>query len=528
MELLYNFRNIIWGYTEEDSTKAIVKSQDGTNYISYPDASFNSNEIVTSFKNYKGYLYALISNTTSGNGRLLKLTKINEGENDTWEEVLTTSDIDSAPSVLEYFDDYLYIISSSEIWYWDESSITSVTSSIPANLDSIYYSIYFKDKIYIHGVNSSDEVYIYEYNGDTTFIELTSADIITFPSGFQPIGKKLMVEYDGKLYFHSIPYLAHWDIEEGILNYDTDDFNHYVTCIYEDRGIIFFCYENSTTELTNILTIVPYQYIKENSLVAGEGKVLESLKTIDSDPIFLISDTKLGKVAYYKEKPVVAVLGGDKNIAIKYGSRLEFYTDLVNVDSIIEKNLKEVMDDLCSMTNNYFKIDGYNTAKISHRDLVGYTDKWRIFKDNGEYGQEYIKNVLGVGVYTQSFKRIIINWSNLIWNDDSPVALGAIEIRDYPTLEYSSDFINDPILAKNIALHMLENSDVSEELSIELAYSYFLEGDEILSFSVLNDDIVYIDKDKEWKLVKVDHDCEEMKSTLLLIERTLLEKREIA
>ena len=531
MDVITEHKSIIYGYSDDGTIKSIVKYQDGVSQFSYTNASFGTNERVLKFIEYRGDLYAFITDTTNDRGRMLKLSSINEGAADTWIEVASISDLDTAPEGVEYFDDYLLIFSNDEVWKWDIDTLSSVTTSIPAYMVSIYSTLYYKDKIYILANESSSYDRLVEYDGATTFTSLSQYGAAQFPSGFNPIGKRILAEDDGQLYYpsyfvggllirHDLKYNSSW-IAMSLSG-------KYVTCIYSDKGVVFCAYYNTVNNNANITTYVQNRYYKEKELVPGEGKVLEGLKKVDSDPLFLVSDSNLSKVAYYTEYPVIGVLGGRIDPVIKYGSRLEFYTDLWDVDSLLTANLKEVMDMLCEYTDNYFNVDGKNIATISRRNLVGYSDKFIELKQDTDYGGSIIKEIQSIDPYEHIFRRIIMSWENSMWENINPISVGSELVQEFSSIDLGGYLINDPILAKNIALHMLDNMAAMDKMVIILSLAYFLEGNEIVSFEMLEDSAIQVTKDREWKILNAAHDKNSSLTTLTCLERSLLEERSIA
>jgi hypothetical protein len=531
MEKLYQFKDIIFGYTNDGTDRAITKHQDGNSYISYPNASFANDERVTCFLSFEGKLHALITDDTD-TGRLLRLDVLKTGEADTWTEICSIADLDSPPALMEYLEDSIFIFSTSEVWEWDGTSLTSKTTSLPTQLTSIYSSTYFQDKIILLGEGAASN-HLVSYDGNTTFETLADNNsAIDFPTGFQPIGKNLMQEYKGVIYWlekaSSFHFLCSYDISDGLQESFLLNIGSYLpTSVLVDRGIVYIGVYNNTTSRSNITTYVPVPFEKEQPLVSGEGRIWQGLKKVTSDPVFLVSEPKLGKVSYFKEYPVLAVLRGKLNPVIKYAKRLEFYSDINDVSALAGVTLKDMIDMLNSPANNFLQVDANNTAKIFPRDLVGYSNKDLEFASSSDYGDQIINEVINVESYQHNFRKIVVNWSNTKWQNNTSVAVGAVEIGDAAVYEENSIFVNDPILAKSIGLYLLDNMDVSEAMSIQLSYAYFMEGGENVSFDV-TDDVIEIDKDREWKVIGVVNSKEEMTTTLFVLERSLLEERETA
>lgn len=531
MESLFYFKDIVWAYYPDD--QYLLKHQDGNTYISY--SSFGANERVLKFIDFRGYLYACICDETADNGRLIRLDKVNSGNIDTWTEVLTTSDLDTAPEIVEYFGDSIYLMSNDEVWSYDGTILTSKTTSMPTGyLDRMYWSVYFEDKIYIYGNDIFTDDYIYSYDGDSTFEQLTNSLQMVFLGSFNPIGKRLMVEMGGKLYT--------WYYESAIFNLQSYDIKsrkletqllsppsaaYWPTVMFKDSGVLFLSIINSSTYKSNIMSYVPTVYTKEINLISGEGKVLNSLLRLNADPVFSVIAPKLDKVPFYNTYPVIGVLGGEKQPVIKYGNRLEVYTDLMDISGLAGRTLKEIMDELCSMGDNFFYVDSYNRGIVERRGLVGYSDKFITITDSTDTGDALIKNVNSMEIYPHVFQRITINWNNRVWGDNNPVIVGSINTQSLASIDFSSDFINDPISAKNIGLFMLGSIDSTERMLIELAFMYFIEGGESVSFDIQDGPFI-VDKEREWKVVSIEHDRNNMVSMLTVLERSLFDEREVA
>lgn len=526
METLEYYHSILWGYHEDGTNQAIIASKDGDSKESYADGSFAANEVVLKFQIYKDLLYVCIRNATSGNGRILRLDKINSGTTDTWTEVLTTSDIDSEPNLFLSFDDYIYIISTSEVWKYDGTTLTSVTSSMPT-ADNFYYAVTAGDLIYFVGKNSTNHIF-YSYDGSTTFTSISSHTAIDFPYSYEPIGKKLLDYYKGSIYFFKKSTnnkLYEYDINSTITTELLDLGSNKITCIFIDRNIIYVCYTTSSNSI-NIQMHPLYDIEKLDVLVSGENKVKNSLIRVNADPIQYIKDAKLNKLPNYKEYPVMCALRGAINPVVKVMNRIEPYTDTVNPNLLIGKNIKDVIDKLCSMTDNFLMVDSENVAKVDKRDLVGYGNKFQTLTNDNNYGNQVIKQVNSFNNFSQNFRRVAIGWNNDVWSRDNNVEVAGVStLHNFPTYELSSDLLNDPVAARNIALYILNKTFKSEMVELNLAFLYYLEVGDILGLDI-NYENYYISDDREWKVYKIIHDYENKGTIVNLIERFILEERE--
>jgi hypothetical protein len=338
-----------------------------------------------------------------------------------------------------------------------------------------------------------------------------------------------MVELGGKIYWISRDgttfQLLALEIESGGVAEVLDLGFYLPTCITANNKIIYLSVVDAintwVASVFNIITYTPEKFSQESILMSGEGKALSSLKKIVSDPIFLITSAKEGSLSYSKEYPVIGVLGGVLNPVIKYGKRLEFYTDLNNdMDNL---DLKTMIDELCSMTNRNFIVDADNIAIIQDRDLVGYSNSFMTVSDGSDYGDALLQDVAYSGKYESTFRRIVLNWYNGRYASPSPVVVGS-GFGNAATLDLNFSLLNNPILALNIGRYLLKRMDTTEYLSVVMAMSYFLEKGDNMKFAVDSFGL-YIDGEREWKVYALEHTLGERTTTLKLLERSLLEYR---
>ena len=121
-----------------------------------------------------------------------------------------------------------------------------------------------------------------------------------------------------------------------------------------------------------------------------------------------------------------------------------------------------------------------------------------------------------------------MSWENSMWENINPISVGSELVQEFSSIDLGGYLINDPILAKNIALHMLDNMAAMDKMVIILSLAYFLEGNEIVSFEMLEDSAIQVTKDREWKILNAAHDKNSSLTTLTCLERSLLEERSIA
>jgi len=531
MENLIEFKQILFGFTAEGNDKRIMAFQDGGSKESLSDAGFNSGEQVINFLIFKGDLYALVSTTTSG--RLLKLATIISGSADTWEEIDVGSEFDERMHDFCYGGDKLYIFGTYNTWTYDGTTLRSI-DPIPTGL-SIYSSLYYADSIYLYGYLNdygSETQILYKFNEDIGYIEVdSSATHMELESTYDVFGKKLISEYRGKLYYCFVIstdfILRSYDVSTELLvsEYTLGDSDDVYTCMLQYEGLILTSLYDTAAGSPDVKVFVPVKYEIENALVSGDGDVSESLIRVDSDPMFsnrLKSDSSIPCFASY---PVVGVLKGKYGYAFKYGNRPEFYTDLDDVNSLLNINLKDLMDQLCSMTSAVFFVDGNNTARISDREVVGYPDKFKEFNQKTDFGNDYIKEIKETKEYPNDFRRIVINWNNAKWETNNPVAIGSVASIG-SVFEFDSAFVNDPITAGNIATNLLKQLISVEQLDTVLSLAHYLEGTDNVSFNV-KDDFIYLDKDREYKLYAVEHNLNEMTTSLIVVERVISEAKEL-
>jgi hypothetical protein len=532
MDLMIEFKDIVWAY--DSSNSAIIKYQNGELIDSFLLAT---NETVIKIMKYKSTLHAITQNKViaGGNGRILKLSQINIGTYDSWEILYTVAGTvgnDIYPVNADILGDDLVIISYHisgyiKVYSWDG---TDLDDRLDLTIFACYSVVSSRDGIYIYGGNlgSSFELgSITNVLGVYTYTQLSSLihSLNNYPIGFDPIGKKLIAEYNGILYYVvDDVYLRGWNLGSGIESAAMElPANYLCTSIMADKGIVYCAIYNSVTTLSNIMTYVIDTFYKEKDLVSGEGRVLEGMKRISSDPIFQISEPRYDQINCFKEYMTTFVLGGKLNPVIKYGSRLEFFTDTNVVTNLLEKNGKEVIDELCTLMNNYFKIDTHNQAKIFKRDLVGYNDKYLNIAHSTDYGDQIIKSIENMGNYPNNFRRIELVWENPKYGEANPIVLGSIS-GNFASLDISSVFLNHPISAENIGMYLFKNMGQSESLDIILSLLYFLEGDENLGFDI-GEGVFQIDKEREWKILDTEHDLASMTTTLKLIERVIADER---
>jgi hypothetical protein len=532
MERIYEYKGVVFGYTLVSSVPYLIAYKDGISKVSFSD--FDVGESVIKFFEYNNALYAALSDLST-NCRILRLDVVNTLALDTWTEVWAEDAFCLHSTV--FFGGYVYLFlkgvgDTVEAWKFNGTTVVLVCADLSDDNDiiQVWDAISTQDKIYIYGYDDSSLECLYEYDGDVTIAQLFAPyvnGIIKLPVSFIFIGSKRIEEYKGKVYYYcnnvvptGVGVLRSWDIEQSEAK-DEWIFTLPMSTMKLYNGMILVALYDSINNLADVKVFVIDEYIIENDLPSGEGAVHSSLIRIDSDPIFLVKDATEKKMNPYSTYPAIAVLKGKLNPIIKYGNRIECYTDLNNVTEIIEKNIKDLMDELCTITDNTFQVDGQNVANIKRRDIVGNSDSFMTIKNNNEYGNNMIKGVVFADQQPTNFKRIVVNWNNKKYADNNAVVSGSSDTKNYATFEFDSAFINNPILAKNLGIYMLNKLAASEHLIVDLSFSHFLEGGENLVFDV-SEGYVYIDDSKEWKLVKVAHNLKEKTTRLEFIERTIM------
>ena len=526
MEDIISFKDVIYGYENDGATQAIIALQDGAGKISWD--GFTANERVLNFIIFKGELLVVITDDTADVGKVMRLDKVNVGGEDTWAEVITSTELDTAPEVVEYFQDLLYLFSGEEVWSWDGETLRSVTSALPATV-TWYSALGYRGSLYLLGLVGANNI-LYGYDGESAFTVIDTFTAISLPVGFEPSGKGFLAIEDGEIYYprYSAPYsyLASYGPETGLLElerYNLEDKR--ATVVFAMNGVVFVGYTNVAGTGVNILTYVPKPY-EMRDILPGNG-VNGSLMKIKGDPVFMKMDD-IEFIKAFREYPVMAsVRNTGLPYVFKYSPRLEYYTDLGDIGGLFTKTLKEIMDELCAVTDSTFRVDSGNLAIINRKDLVGIPKKFMTVTDGTDGGaNNFLKELLNITVNPYNYKRIVVEWKNDYWTMDTPGTAGSLENSQSSVFEISSDFINDPIAAKNTAEYLLGRMVNGEKIEAEFGFAYFLEGDEVLGFK-LSDNIVVMGEDREWKMVGVEHNFKERTTTLNFWERNLVKEKDL-
>jgi hypothetical protein len=526
MEDIISFKDVIYGYENDGSTQAVVALQDGAAKISY--GTFSVNERVLNFVVYRGELFMVIVNDTADTGRMLRLDRVVVGGEDSWAEVVTATSLDTAPQTIEFYQDLLYLFSGEEVWSWDGTALASVSTSLPSGV-TWYSALGYRGMLYMYGLVGANNI-LYSYDGQDTFVVLDTFTAISLPVGFEPSGKSFLAIEDGEVYYprYSAPYsyLSSYGPETGLLaleRYNLED--RRATALFALNGVIFVGYTNVAGTGVNILTYVPKPFEVIETL-PGNG-VNGGLVRVKGDPVFMKMDD-VEFIKAFREYPVMASLKNtDLPYVFKYSPRLELYTDLGDVAKLFTKSLKEIMDELCTITDSTFRVDSGNLAIVNRKDLVGIPKKFMTVTDGTEGGaNNFLKELLNITVNPYNYKRIVITWENEYWESDAAGVAGSMENSPNAVFEISSDFINDPILAKNAAEYLLGRMVNGEKIEAEFGFAYFLEGDEVLGFK-LDDNVVVMGEDREWKMVGVEHDFKAKTTILNFWERNLVKEKDL-
>lgn len=525
MENLISYKSILFGFTNYGGDCRIIAFKNGESKTSRSNTYFLTGDVIRNFITFKGDLYALVASTSRA-GQLIKLSEINSGAEDTWDN-MSGSGIDEAPKCAVLTSDYIYVFGSSTLWKYNNGVISDI-ATLPTNLD-VYYALYFGNDIFMYGVLSGAQK-LYKFNG-TTFTELdTSASTIAYSTYYNVYGKKLLVEYRGCLYYvfsdGANINLKKYDMNSGRISSEmvigTTDFVVTSMMLYE--GLILMAYYDIVNNVSNVKIYVPIQLEVENSLVIGDGDISDSIKVVKSDPIFSERSDSNGNVPCFNTYPIVGTLKGKINNAFKYGNRKEMYSDIIDAKNLVDKNLKDLVDNINTMIGYVTFVDGENIDNFKPRDIIGQGDRLLTIKDGTDYGDNFIKSIDNVKMYPNNFRRITINWANIKWGDNYPVSVGSIESVGN-VFDYDSILINDPITAQNIALHLLKQLVTIEQVGGVLSFSHFLELYDNISFDV-NTDIAYFDKNVEYKMYSIEHNLKEKTSTIVVVERVLTEEIE--
>ena len=528
MENLYEFNSILYGFTYEGDDKRIMAFQDGDSKESLSDSSFNANEQVRKFVEYKDNLYALVG--TTSDGRLLRLDVVNSGENDTWTEVVGTSTLNEAIYDCVYSEDSIIIFGQYHVFEWDNSTC-SLIDTVESGL-TIYYAMTYRNAVYIYGEYSSygtDYQAFFKYeNGVFTSLH-TSDDNLSLDSRYDVYGKELLCEYRGKIYY-IMQENANLALREYVVSDNThrtvmdlfESTSYFHTAMLTYDGLILIAY-SSITGITNVMTYVPVKFELENVLVPGDGDVNDLMKRVNSDPINTETQKTKYPISSYDSYPLIGCLKGKLNSVFKYCHRNEFYSEINDVSVLFNIKLKSLLDQICTLSNYVLFVNGKNTAIVDDRSVSGYSDKFMDVKQNTDYGNNQLVEIENVdGHYPNDFRKIVINWSNINWEENNPVAVGS-SVSMGNIFEYDSVLVNDPITAKNIATNLLNQLINVEQLRSVLSFSYYLEQNDNLSFKVLSD-FIYMDENREYKIYAIEHNIKDMTTNLILLERVIVDR----
>ena len=525
MERLLQFNDILYGYTGYNNNKRIVSFQFGTNKISLSNSGFNSGESIVKFLEYKGQLYGLVSGTNTS--RVIRLSKVNSGLEDTWEEVIGVSDLDEKVVDMAIYSTGIYIIGSNTIWLLYDDAVTVVTN-LPNNFVAISVCV-SSDVLFLYGlVNNYSDNYqsVYKYQ-DSDFEEIDSSQsAIDHVGNFDANGKSLIIPHGGKVYYTIIQgdyiQMVSYDVSEHLLKNEyqlLSKFQYITTCLYVYENIILVAYYDMLYDTSNVITFVPNTIQIESVLVSGDGDIAEPIKTVPSDPIFTDPGMNKNVIPACDVLPVVGALKGTYNYSFKYENRLEAYSDLVDLENIVSAKLKEIIDSINNSLGTVFFTDGLNRARLEAREVIGKSNKFIEIKHSTDYGDNLIKDVGDVEAYPNNFVRITVQWANSLWSETNPIVLGSI-IGSGNQFDLDNPLINDPVTAKNVAMSLLKQLVDTEQLSVSLAFAHFLEHGDNLSFNV-NSDFIYLDKNREYKLYKVEHNFAEKTTNIVVVERIL-------
>jgi hypothetical protein len=516
MECGIDYKSIMFTFDDDDLT---IKAFQGETYKNSNISDFAGSDLVLKFIIWRGDLYALVND-----GRLLKLEEINSGTTDTWTEVTDTSDNSND---MVNFEDSLYIIGQTNIYKWDGTSLTTKVA-IPANHD-YYNALSIEDKIYLYGDDNTYTI-VDEYDGNTTITELWSDHthgLIIDWFLYTVYGKPHLAEYKGKLYFtyyyddqytHLIEYNLSTDKYRDVTEIGTVEGINTALIIDNDM-VLMSIFLMLGAGYSNVVVHILDEYVQEEVVTSGEGQKEGRLFRIESDPM-LPSQHDKERLVYYPIYSVIGNLTGSIAPVFKYGRRVEFYSDLNDASQLINLNLKDVVDNICNLLDSYVIIRPENIVEVDKKAMIGRSNLYATLSDDEGYGDIQIAELEDYEQGVNNFRRVSINWNNSIWGSDVEIVgvPGSINVDEF---NYNSFLVNNPILAKNIATYIFNNMFSSDVIKFKTEYAPFLIVGKNLNIKAIGS-YLYIDENKEFKIVELQHSWKNKFSSITLAERNLI------
>lgn len=519
MESGIDYKGLLFAYDE--ASLSIYAFQGETAKVSFSSA-FTGTDYVVKFLQWRNDLYALVND-----GRLLVLDHMNSGTTDTWVEVTDTSD---TVSDMVNWQDNIMIIGKTSIYNWSGSALTTI-DAIPSG-KNFYCAISVEDKVFLYGDDSTNQV-VYSYDGNSTFTEIwtsSGSGVMSDYSFYNVDGKPHLVEWNGVLYFtwvFSSLYMILGSIDistskySGINEIAALEITGVCTSMIIDNDMILMStYEsNPGIDNSNVYVHVLDDYKQEEFLQSGTGQKNGHLYRVESDPIMPSQHDK-ERLVYYPIYTVMGHVGGSVQPVFKYGNRLECYTDFNDVSGLLDINLKDVVDHICNLLDSYVLVRPENIAEVDMKGMVGRSDKLLTFSDDEGYGdlqmnelQDYVQGV-------NNFRRVAISWNNSILGDGVEI-IGVPGILSVDEYSFDSPLVNSPVLAKNIATYIFNNMFSSDLLTYTCEYAPFIRVNDNVGIKAIGSHM-YIDPNKEFKVVQVQHGWNKKFTKLVVAERKLI------
>jgi len=506
MESGIDYKGLLFVF--DDNTSSIKVWQGETTKTS--KSGFVSDYIVK-FLIWKNELYALRSS-----GELYQLINMVSGDVDNWSEL---ADASETVSDMVLYNGNIYIIGSTQMFYWNGANLTTSTS-LPAN-HTYYCGVSSHDKIFLYGDDNTYNI-VDEYDG-SSFTELFSSNseaMISY-SFYNVKGKPLIIEYKGKLYFNyrnataAETILVSYDISSGKTTDNLMAVSEYPTSMIIEDGIItmsMYIYDRAIVRVYII-----DDYIKEKEISLGNSDKIGKLYRIESDPILASSHDK-ERLVYYPQYTCIGNVSGAKPI-FKYGKRLECYTDLYDAN-IGNVSLKEIADNLCNLLDAYVSIKPENIIETDMKDLSGKSDIFLTLSDSDDYGDLQIHEIEDYIQGSNNFRRIMIGWENKLMEGGKEIVgtSGLINVNEF---SYDSTLVNNSNTAKNIAEYLFSKMYSGDEMVCILEYAPFLRVNQNVSVKAIGSNLYLGDK-KEFKIVGIDHSWDSKTTKLNLIERNII------
>jgi hypothetical protein len=258
-------------------------------------------------------------------------------------------------------------------------------------------------------------------------------------------------------------------------------------------------------------------YVEEQEISLGTSENIGKLYRIESDPVMPSMHDK-ERLVYYPQYMVIGNVSG-MNPIFKYGKRLEFFTDLLGIE-IGNKSLKDIVDDICNLMDAYVTVRPENVIETDVKDLAGRSEIFLTLSDDDAYGDIQISKVEEYVQGINNFKRISIDWQHLLMEGGQEL-VGAPGILNVNEFNYSSDLVNNSILAKNIATYIFGKMYSSNLLVVTTEYAPFLRVNMNVDVNAVGSNL-YLGNEKEFKIVGIEHSWDSKETKLVLAERNIV------